>query len=219
MHRNRLALPIFPLADVVLFPRVQTPLHVFEPRYRQMTEHALAGDCRIAMAVVRPDRAHEMAGDPPVFPIACAGVIRESRRLPDGRFDIVLRGSDRVRILQEPERPRDQLYRTATVTLLEDDAGPDCAERLTALRPRVIHLVREVFGGDGAEMSSQPFAGIDDAAFVNALCNALPVSTPEKQGLLEADGVLARCERLIAVLEFLLAEHTPHRVPNSGTFH
>jgi hypothetical protein len=198
---------------------VQTPLHVFEPRYRQMTEYALAGDRQIAMAVVRPDRIDEMAGDPPVFPIACAGVIRDFRRLPDGRFNIVLHGSDRVRIVEEPERPRDQLYRTATVTVLEDPCGPDGPERLASLRPRVIELVRELFGGDGVEMSSQPFSAIDDAVFVNALCNALPISVPEKQGLLEADGILARCERLVAVMEFLLAEHTAHRVPNSGTFH
>jgi Lon protease-like protein len=219
VRRNEHSLPIFPLANVVLFPRVRTPLHIFEPRYRQMAEHALAGDRRIAMAVVRPDRVDAMAGEPPVFPVACAGVIRESRRLADGRYHIVLHGTQRVRILEEPERPRGQLYRVARVTAFPDACGPDDAERVGAMRPQVVELVRAIFGGEGSEITAEPFREIDDTAFVNALCVALPLSTPEKQGLLEADGIPARFERLIDVLRFALAERGARRVPNSGTFH
>ena len=66
------ALPIFPLSNVVLFPAIQTPLHIFEARYRQMVEHALAGDRRIGMVTVEPERVLDMSGDPPVFAIGSA---------------------------------------------------------------------------------------------------------------------------------------------------
>ena len=80
---------IFPLSNVVLFPRMQCPLHLFEPRYRQLAEHVLADDRRIGMVVVPPEHADEMHGDPPVYPIGCAGTIGQSQKLRDGRFNIV----------------------------------------------------------------------------------------------------------------------------------
>ena len=108
-------LPIFPLSNVVLFPGVSTPLHLFEPRYRQLARDVLAGERRIGMVVVRPEFADEMAGDPPVFPVGCAGVITESQRRADGRFDIVLRGETRFELIEEPPRPSERLYRCARV--------------------------------------------------------------------------------------------------------
>ena len=120
MAENRPDLPIFPLPNVVLFPRVRTPLHIFEPRYRQMTEAALAAEQQIVMAVIRPQFADDAAGDPPIFDIACAGVIVESQRFPDGRFHILLHGTERVRILAEGRRPAGQLYRSAPVRSLAD---------------------------------------------------------------------------------------------------
>jgi hypothetical protein len=219
VSRNEHILPVFPLATIALFPRVRTPLHIFEPRYRQMTEHALAADRRIAMALVRPDAIEAIAGDPPVYPVACAGVIREFDRLPDGRFNLVLDGTERVRILEELARPRGQLYRCARVRELDDACDPECAAQLAAMHAQVIALIRGLFGDDGGAIPSTPFRGIDDAAFVNALCAALPISTPEKQGLLEADGIPARFERLIDVLNFLSAERAARRVPNSRAFH
>ncbi len=77
---------IFPLSNVVLFPGVQAPLHLFEPRYRQMAEHVLDGDRRIGMVVVPPEHAAEMHGDPAVYPIGCAGTIGHSQRLRDDRL-------------------------------------------------------------------------------------------------------------------------------------
>ena len=97
-------IPIFPLPSVVFFPGVDLPLHIFEPRYREMTEAALEGDRRIGMVTVQPGHVAEMAGDPPVFEVGCAGRITEHRRHDDGRFDIVLIGEERFRI--EDERPR-----------------------------------------------------------------------------------------------------------------
>jgi Lon protease-like protein len=209
--------PLFPLENVVLFPRLQTPLHVFEPRYRQMTEAALAADGRIVMCVVRPETTGDMAGDPPVFPVACAGVIREHRRLPDGRFHILLQGSERVRILEEPARPAEQLYRSARVAALPDRCDAESELRIAAMRPRLIERVGELLGE--TEISPERFRDIDDPAFVNALCNALPLAPPEKQALLETDELGDRCARLIELVDFAIAAGRARRVPESGSVH
>jgi Lon protease-like protein len=212
-------LPIFPLSNVVLFPRVRTPLHIFEPRYRQMTEAALAGEQRIVMAVIRPEFAGDASGDPPIFDVACLGVIAESQRFPDGRFNILLQGTERVRILAEDTRPAGQLYRSAEVRSLADPCPPEDAVQITTLRIRMSALVGELLEDADAEDPLGSVRDIDDAAFVNSLCNALPLSTPEKQGLLEAEGILGRCRCLIEILEFATAEQKARRVPNSSALH
>jgi Lon protease-like protein len=219
---QRRTIPIFPLSNVALFPRVVAPLHVFEPRYRQMIEDALAGDQRIAMAVVLPSQAGAMAGDPPVFPIACAGVIRDSRRLEDGRFLMMLLGTGRIRILEELPRPQGRLYRTAVVEELPDLFDPADAVRVTELRRRVGELVRRFAAmspAGGTDFDPDADAGIDDATWVNALCSGLPLPVREKQALLQADTIPARFERLSEVLEFFVAAGDPPRGPNPGRFH
>jgi len=85
-------IPIFPLPNVVLFPNVFLPLHIFEPRYRAMVADALKGDRIIGMALLRPGFEASYEGRPPVYPIGCAGVITHTDPLPDGRSNIVLRG-------------------------------------------------------------------------------------------------------------------------------
>jgi Lon protease-like protein len=212
-------LPIFPLPGVVLFPRVRTPLHIFEPRYRQMVEHALAGDRRIAMAVVRPDSVEEMAGDAAVFPTGCAGTIEQYRRRSDGRYDIVLHGTQRIRIESEPARPAETLFRSARVTLLDDPFRPEDVARVAAMRERVVELAIELFGDHAEGLSRDALAEIDSATFVNLLCCALPFPTPEKQALIEANGIADRFAALIDVLGFASLESQSRRVPNSRTFH
>jgi hypothetical protein len=201
---------LFPLASVVLFPRVRTPLHIFEPRYRQLTEHALAGDRPIGMVAVPPEHLAGMAGDPPVYPVGCAGVISQAQRLADGRFHLVLDGGFRFRILDEPPRPEGRLYRVARVERLEDPYASADRARVEELRGRILALVRrllEIADRERAqEITPELFRDMDDEALVNTLSNALALGTPEKQGLLEAASVLARCERLEGLLAFRRAE-------------
>jgi len=216
---NPAILPIFPLPNVVLFPRIRTPLHIFEPRYRQMMEAALAGERRIVMAVIRPDFVGDASGDPPIFEVACTGAIAESERLPDGRFHVLLQGTERVRILREDTRPTGQLYRSAEVRALADPCPAEAAEQIATMRAQMSSLVGELIEGADADDPLGSVRNIDDAAFVNSLCNALPLSAPEKQNLLEADGILARCHCLIEILEFARAEQGARRVPNSTVLH
>lgn len=208
---DAIEIALFPLPNVVLFPRIHCPLHVFEPRYRQMTAAALAGARAIGMVAVRPEHVHEIAGDPPLFEIGCIGTIEQSRRREDGRYDIVLLGTQRFRIASEIPREGERLYRIArAVPLAErfDEAREGVA--LQGLRADAIdllvRLLRAVAPESAHQLDPRRFSGIDDTTFVSALCQMLDLPAAEKQGLLEADGPLTRCERLVALLEFRLAE-------------
>src|ERR1700752_3118620 len=91
---------LFPLPNLVLFPSLLQALHIFEPRYRQMTADALAGDRLIAMVLLRPGWEADYDGRPPVHEVACLGRIAAEQRLPDGRFNLQLRGLSRARIVR-----------------------------------------------------------------------------------------------------------------------
>ena len=214
-------LALFPLANVVLFPRLSTPLHVFEPRYRQMTEQALAGDRRIGMVTVRPEHAGAIAGDPPLFEIGCEGVISDSRRHPDGRFEIVLLGTHRFRIARELAREGGRLYRVAEVEALDDAFDPAAKPRVIALRHRAIELAAELAGGadGGRPLTPEAFRDVDDVTFVNALANAFALPPAEKQGLLEAASIPERYERLVSTLGFQAAARQHLAAPTSGAIH
>jgi Lon protease-like protein len=217
MGASQALLPIFPLSNVVLFPGVATPLHLFEPRYRQLARDVLAGERCIGMVVVRPEFADEMSGDPPVFPIGCAGRIAESQRLPDGRYNLVLRGESRFRVLEEPPRPGERLYRCARVEYLDDPYDEAERDRVSRLRASITEdvgvLVRRTQPERSEGLRPDLFTGVDDATFVNLLSNAFALPVEDKQGLLEAETIPARFARLASVLRFQRAEldaETPH---------
>ncbi len=208
---------------MVLFPHVRVPLHIFEPRYVQMTEAVLAGDRRIGMVTIRPEHTHEMRDDPPIFEVGCEGEVAEVRKRPDGRYDLVLLGLNRFRVLGEVPRPADRNYRLAEVVALEEDMEPHEAQRVAVLRPTLIDLVRVLIGrADPARafrLGKIPFEGVEDVTFVNALSQALEMPAVEKQGLLEAAGIPERYERLIEMLRFRLAELESGGPSEPGTLH
>jgi hypothetical protein len=193
-------IPLFPLGDVVLFPRVPVPLHIFEPRYRKMIADALAGPRVVGMVLLRPGWETDYEGRPPVFDSGCAGRIDHSEELPDGRYNIVLRGLTRFRVREEHAG---EPYRLATVEPLADALGP--SEGVDAVRQRVVELISRA-----AEVPVSAVARPDlsDELFVNALSQSLELDPLEKQALLDSDGVLARYERLGAILEFRHLQRT-----------
>jgi Lon protease-like protein len=199
-------LPIFPLSNVVLFPRVKTPLHLFEPRYRQLARDVLQGERRIGMVVVRPEHVDDMPGDPPIYPIGCAGVITESQRLPDGRYNLVLLGEHRVRIVAEEPRSESRLYRVAQVQRLPESYPESERARVARLRAAIVAdvglLVRQAQPDRSHAFDPELFAGVDDETFVNAVANAFAFPAEEKQALLEADDVPERYARLASALSF-----------------
>src|SRR5436190_14980354 len=83
---------LFPLPNLVFFPQVVQPLHIFEPRYRQMTADALEGDRLIALVLPKPGYEADQSESPPVHPVACLGKIIADQKLEDGRYNLLLRG-------------------------------------------------------------------------------------------------------------------------------
>jgi Lon protease-like protein len=200
---------LFPLPNLVLFPYVIQPLHIFEPRYRQMTADALAGDRLLSIVLLRPGWEEDYESRPAVYPIGCLGKIVADQRLDGGRYNLLLRGLRRVRLLNE--LPTDRLYRTARVELLQDvgTLGPDEA---AALRVQLGEQVPRWVPPDEA-VREQFRKLLDSDLSPGALCDvfgfALPLDAPLKQQLLEELDVAERARRLIEMLR----EHAPATAP------
>jgi Lon protease-like protein len=189
-------IPIFPLPNVVLFPNVFLPLHIFEPRYRAMVGDALRGDRIIGMVLLQPGCGASDEGRPPVFPIGCAGVITHAEPLNDGRFNIVLRGLERFRITGEDG---DRTYRMAQIDALPEMTPEDHRGELRRHRNRLEALLAVAIERAGAEPRFPP--AVPDEDLVNALAQYIELDPLERQALLEREGVLARCRALIELLE------------------
>jgi Lon protease-like protein len=191
-------LPLFPLPNVVLFPNVFLPLHIFEARYRQMVDDALEGDRIIGMVLLRPGHEAEYERRPPVYGVGCAGLMTHAERLGDGRFNIVLRGLERFRILDEEPASPATLYRRAVIAPLAEPAIT-AADRLRAERQKLEALLMPLLSGTPGGRGLP--ANMADEDLINALSQYLALDPIEKQALLERDGPLARCQSLAELLE------------------
>jgi uncharacterized protein len=197
-------IPIFPLPNVVLFPNVFLPLHIFEPRYRDMVGDALRGDRIIGMVLLRPGHELEYEGRPPIYPVGCAGVVTHADRLPDGRYNIVLRGLEKFRVTSEDDS---RTYRLAHAETLIETIDEQERRHIRTQRKRLELLLAstEESGIDRRLPDSIP-----DEDLVNVLAQYLQFEPVEKQALLERSGLSARCASLIELLEMklLTARHS-----------
>jgi Lon protease-like protein len=191
-------LPLFPLPNVVLFPRMPLPLHVFEPRYRTMLADALETHRAIGMVLLKPGWESDYQGRPPVYPIGCAGLIERCERFEDGRYNVLLKGVARFRV--EAERSGHP-YRWAEARYSGDIMGELPA--LDGLRERVSAALTRV-GHAEALLDAQNRLPYD--VFVNAACQALDLSPVEKQSLLDCDSISLRYSRLLEILDFHVLE-------------
>ena len=190
-------LPIFPLPSVVLFPGVFLPLHIFEPRYRDMVADALSTDRLIGMALLRAGWEADYDGHPPVFGVGCTAVVTHCERLADGRFNIILRGLDRFRILDEDHT---RAYRRVlNEPLPEPPLTHDDRIGLAQLRTRIEALLSSSEGEDGVD--PRTVQSMNDADLVNTLAQHLDFEPLEKQALLETDSSVQRARSLIDLLE------------------
>jgi Lon protease-like protein len=189
-------IPVFPLPNVVLFANVFLPLHIFEPRYRAMVTDALAGDRIIGMVLLQSGYEPGYEGRPAVYPVGCAGVITHAEPLQDGRFNIVLRGIEKFRIVREET---DKPYRLAHVDAMPELIPPDERTALRQQRQRLEAVLAAAIERSGADPKFPP--AIPDEDLVNALAQYLELQPIERQALLECDGILARCRALIELLE------------------
>ena len=189
-------IPIFPLPNVVLFPNVFLPLHIFEPRYRAMVREAIEGDRIIGMALLKPGFESNYEGRPPIYQIGCAGVITHSEPLPDGRFNIVLRGLEKFRITAED---RSKPYRMAQIESIAEDVPESERTPLHQQRTRLEAVLAAAIERSGAEPRFPP--AVADEDLVNALAQYMELEPLERQALLEREGVLSRCRGLIELVE------------------
>lgn len=183
---------LFPLPNLVLFPHVVQGLHIFEPRYRQMTADALAGDRRIALVLLREDETLES--------VACVGEIVWHEELPDGRYNLRLRGASRVRIVEEI--PTGRLYRSARVEAIPDVVPADLAE-LTRLRRDLAAAVLPRFADNSParQQLQELFDGDMALGYVcDVLAYALPLPPEAKQALLAEPRVERRATAIADAL-------------------
>lgn len=185
-------LSIFPLAGALLFPRMHLPLHIFEPRYRALVTDSLARDRRIG--IIQPRDANE---PPALFEIGCVGRISEVQALDDGRFDIVLEGLSRFRIVRELDVTT--AFRQVEAELIAD---PD-DETLSLGERAALELESRRFAdAQGYAVDWEAVTRLDDASLVNGIAQIAPFDPAAKQALLEADGLSDRAELTIQLMQF-----------------
>ncbi len=182
---------IFPLSGAVLYPELQLPLHIFEPRYRAMVSDALARDRRIGM--IQPHRQEDGA---PLFNIGCLGKIGEVEALPDGRYNIILEGEARFRVLRELEVTTP--FRQVEAELLEEtDEVLAPVERALFERES-----RRFAQAQGYSIDWEAVTRLDDVSLINGVAQIAPFDPAAKQALLEAGSVPERCELLVQLMQF-----------------
>ena len=187
-------LPIFPL-PIVLFPGATQPLHIFEPRYRNLLADCLDGDRRFGIAYAAPDKA----SDPAPGDVGCIAHILTTQSLPDGRSDILTTGEQRFVLLEwlATERP----YRMARVEQFVDEPGEAAESEELAINVRRDFLrVMEAMEQDPPELP------IDPEALSFRVAATLELEAPGKLALLAIRSTTVRLRRLAAVLQPLAAD-------------
>ena len=191
-----LRVPLFPLPGAILFPRSQLPLHIFEPRYREMVRDAIDGPGRIAM--IQPHRLDD-DNQAPLYAVGCVGELVGVEELEDGRFNIVLLGSNRFRMLRESEL--DTPYRCAEVDIEAfDDSEPPALGMIQ--RAEVEREARRLGDAMGLAVDWPAVARLDDEMLVNAIAQVAPFDVGAKQALLEQPTLDGRADLLVQLMQF-----------------
>jgi uncharacterized protein len=196
LSEGEFLLPLFPLPNLVFFPQTRLPLHVFEPRYRQLIADVMAADQRFGIVLLRPGFEAGYFGAPAVYACGTVAHIEQSVTLDDGRYNILVHGETRFRIIDEVSRDPYRVARVVEQSPVERDAVAAYAQRtwLTELSQQYLHYLPEQ--GTVPEIAS---VGLE--ALTNALIMSLTLDVAEKQRLLETDDLVARAEEVANELE------------------
>jgi len=205
------AIPLFPLPGTVFIPHTLLPLHVFEPRYRDLVDDAMSGSKILAVPRLRPGWERHYDGSPAVFETAGFGQIVQYDPLPDGRANIVIAGLGRIRI--RGELKSDSLYRVAEGTLV-NDTFPEGAERaLEASLGRLRMMLAQIMAGRmGLTERLSPLLDkrLEAAQLVNGLGNMLLPDVDARQGFLETLCIVERVECVETMLAGALVDAVAH---------
>ena len=209
-------LPIFPLSNVVLFPNIDIPLHIFEPRYRQMMDHVIDSHRMFALGLldqsgapvsVPPGTNLAEKNVPPIYPVAGLALIRSAARLPDGLYNIVIRGIARIDVSKEVFEPNsDRLYRVVSAQVRELDPIPNLDE-LKQEFSTFFALTHRVLGGiEKVKIRfDQKIETIDDmVSFIDAISSLALPSPQHRQSVLGSSSIFERMRIASAALAELL---------------
>lgn len=184
---------LFPLTGVILFPGLQVPLHIFEPRYRALVSDAMARDRQIGM--IQPRAAGE---PPPLFDMGCVGRIIDVEALEDGRYNLVLEGFARFRVLRELEVTTP--FRQIEAELIEEN---EIDQALSSIERASLERKSQRFANaQGYSVDWDSVARLDDRSLVNGIAQIAPFDAAAKQALLEAEGLKARADLLVQLMQF-----------------
>ena len=194
---SKQVIPLFPLPSTVFYPGTPLPLHIFEPRYRQMTADALEGERKIGMVLLKPDWEAAYFDRPEIFPMGCVGSIEKEIRHPDGKYNFTLVGLRRFRILREVDG---KLYRCAEIDLLEEKNEQEIGEKPNVTRDGLIERYREFTSliPKNNSLKEEPDWNLGNllSQFVDRFAYRLDLSLEQKQTFLEEQDVLRRAEFL-----------------------
>jgi uncharacterized protein len=192
--------PLFPLPNVVLFPKTPVPLYIFEERYRNMVRETVAGTGELVIALLRTGAEVNYANAGAVHEIACLGKIETCEELEDGKFNIVVIGLHRVRIVREIQHSPYQLVE------IEKIEEPPCDELSIDVVTRHSHL-SELFSrftelATGVKKQALEFMPqLNFESLVNMVAMTLNLAIEQKQALLEIDDLAARSDVLVPILQ------------------
>lgn len=184
---------IFPLGGVILFPGLQVPLHIFEPRYRALVSDAMVRDRQIGLIQPR-----EMGDPPPLFDVGCLGRVIDVEALDDGRYNLILEGFARFRVVRELSVPTP--FRQVEAELIgetDDDAVLSSIERAGLERE-----AQKFAQAQGYSVDWDSVARLDDRSLVNGIAQIAPFDAAAKQALLEVDHLGERAELIVQLMQF-----------------
>ncbi len=199
MTKKEIIVPLFPLPNMVMFPDVLLPLHIFEERYREMTKDALEGQKLIGMVLLQKGWEHDYEGTPPVFPVGCVGEIVQEERLPDGKYNIVLHGLSRFH-LQSEIKARTP-YRQASVLLMENSAKEVVNEDAENVRRKVLAYCAEILIELQMENILPYASSLSAAQLFDTAAFYLNIPVEKKQELLSQANLLQRGNLLLKIVK------------------
>lgn len=191
-----LKVPLFPLPGAILFPRSQLPLHIFEPRYREMIRDAIDGAGRIGM--IQPHRLDD-DNKAPLYSVGCVGELVGVEELDDGRFNIVMLGANRFRLIKEAEVEASYRCGEIDIEAFNDEEPPPLS---LVQRAEVEREARRLGDAMGLAVDWEAVSRLDDEMLVNAIAQVAPFDVGAKQALLEQPNLDGRADLLVQLMQF-----------------
>jgi uncharacterized protein len=184
---------IFPLTGAILFPGMQLPLHIFEPRYRDLIGDSLARDRMVGM--IQPKG---QGTNPPLFEVGCLGRIGDVEAMEDGRYNVILEGLQRFTVIKEIDATT--TFRQVQAELWEEDEAADALS--IAERASLEIESRRFADAQGYAVDWAAVGQLDDYSLVNAIAQIAPFDYAAKQALLEARGLSDRADLIVQLMQF-----------------